>query len=175
MPGRGKMIQVDENQYTGVGKIYAVGDVAGGNLATIGQAQAVRAVRKMFGSGQYTLKDSGEVPQASPFLPRVGNCDWTCGSAVMLLVLGVMVWWLWMHLLFAQGQGSETLHCVSWLWTLLQRFLGILSLWKTKLIWKILKWMPFQKSWHRLWHIVHFQWESTAISCKKPFIVEDLL
>lgn len=30
----------------------------GGNLATIGQAQAVRAVRKMFGSGQYTLKDS---------------------------------------------------------------------------------------------------------------------
>ena len=71
MPGRGKMVQVDENQYTGVGKIYAVGDVAGGNLATIGQAQAVRAVRKMFGSGQYTLKDSGEVPQASPFLPRV--------------------------------------------------------------------------------------------------------
>ena len=28
-PGRGKMIQVDENQYTGVGQIYAVGDVAG--------------------------------------------------------------------------------------------------------------------------------------------------
>ena len=27
--GRGKMIQVDENHYTGVGKIYAVGDVAG--------------------------------------------------------------------------------------------------------------------------------------------------
>ena len=26
------MIQVDENQYTGVGKIYAVGDVAGGFL-----------------------------------------------------------------------------------------------------------------------------------------------
>ena len=30
--GRGKMIQVDETQYTGVGKIYAVGDVAGGVL-----------------------------------------------------------------------------------------------------------------------------------------------
>ena len=27
--GRGKMIQVDENHYTGVGKVYAVGDVAG--------------------------------------------------------------------------------------------------------------------------------------------------
>lgn len=94
--GRGQMIQVDENQHTGVGQIYAVGDCAGGNLATLGQAQAVRAVRrrgckkkmlrrldfarflwlasflfmekwdgmgflslgrKMFGSGQYTLKD----------------------------------------------------------------------------------------------------------------------
>ena len=35
------------NQYTGVGQIYAVGDCAGGNLATLGQAQAVRAVRML--------------------------------------------------------------------------------------------------------------------------------
>lgn len=32
------MIQVDENQYTGVGKIYAVGDVAG-ELASVADAQ----------------------------------------------------------------------------------------------------------------------------------------
>lgn len=38
------------NQYTGVGQIYAVGDCAGGNLATLGQAQAVRAVRSLGGA-----------------------------------------------------------------------------------------------------------------------------
>eukprot|EP00434_Breviolum_minutum_P013983 symbB.v1.2.012331.t1/scaffold840.1/size211989/2 len=69
--GRGKMLQVDENQYTGVGKIYAVGDVAGGNLATIGQAQAVRAVRKMFGSGQYTLKDKAVKPYTVWTIPEI--------------------------------------------------------------------------------------------------------
>lgn len=69
--GRGKMIQVDENQYTGVANIYAVGDVAGGNLATIGQAQAVRAVRKMFGSGQYTLKDKEAKPYIVWTIPEV--------------------------------------------------------------------------------------------------------
>ncbi|CAK9102028.1 Soluble pyridine nucleotide transhydrogenase (STH) (NAD(P)(+) transhydrogenase [B-specific]) [Durusdinium trenchii] len=69
--GRGKMIQVDENQYTGVGKIYAVGDVAGGNLATIGQAQAVRAVRKMFGSGQYTLQDKAVKPYTVWTIPEI--------------------------------------------------------------------------------------------------------
>ncbi|CAJ1354082.1 unnamed protein product [Effrenium voratum] len=47
--GRAQMIEVDGNQWTGVANIYAVGDVAGGNLATIGQAQAVRAVRRIFG------------------------------------------------------------------------------------------------------------------------------
>ncbi|CAE7695915.1 lpdA, partial [Symbiodinium sp. CCMP2456] len=69
--GRGKMIQVDENQYTGVANIYAVGDVAGGNLATVGQAQAVRAVRKMFGSGQYTLKDKEAKPYIVWTIPEV--------------------------------------------------------------------------------------------------------
>lgn len=69
--GRGKMIQVDENHYTGVGKIYAVGDVAGGNLATVGQAQAVRAVRKMFGSGQYTLQDKAVKPYTVWTIPEI--------------------------------------------------------------------------------------------------------
>jgi len=49
--GRGSFVQVDENGYTGVGKIYAVGDVVGGSLATVGQAQAVRAIRACYGSG----------------------------------------------------------------------------------------------------------------------------
>ncbi|CAJ1374615.1 unnamed protein product, partial [Effrenium voratum] len=69
--GRGKMIQVDENQYTGVGNIYAVGDVAGGNLATVGTQQAVRAVRKMFGSGQYSLKDKEAKPYVVWTIPEV--------------------------------------------------------------------------------------------------------
>lgn len=47
---RGKLIQVDENGYTGCGGIYACGDCATGSmgLATMGQSQAVRAVRTMF-------------------------------------------------------------------------------------------------------------------------------
>jgi len=49
--GRGSFIQVDKDCWTGVGKIYAVGDVAGANLATMGQAQAIHAVRCIFGSG----------------------------------------------------------------------------------------------------------------------------
>lgn len=69
--GRGKMIRVDENQYTGVGQIFAVGDCAGGNLATLGQAQAVRAVRKMFGSGMYTLKDKEAKPYIVWTIPEV--------------------------------------------------------------------------------------------------------
>eukprot|EP00434_Breviolum_minutum_P031714 symbB.v1.2.028047.t1/scaffold2930.1/size66988/4 len=69
--GRGKMIQVDENQYAGAGQIYAVGDCAGGNLATLGQAQAVRAVRKMFGSGMYTLKDKEAKPYIVWTIPEV--------------------------------------------------------------------------------------------------------
>jgi len=49
--GRGSFLQVDTDCWTGVGKIYAVGDVAGANLATMGQAQAIHAVRCIFGSG----------------------------------------------------------------------------------------------------------------------------
>jgi len=50
--GRGKfVVPVDVNTgYTGVADVYAVGDVAGCQLATYGQAQAVRAVRSCFGS-----------------------------------------------------------------------------------------------------------------------------
>eukprot|EP00439_Symbiodinium_sp_Y106_P081953 s6_g21.t1 len=69
--GRGKMIQVDENQHTGVANIYAVGDVAGGNLATIGQAQAVRAVRRVFGSGQFTLVDKAVKPFTVWTIPEI--------------------------------------------------------------------------------------------------------
>lgn len=63
--GRGKCVQVDENGWTGVGKIYAVGDIAGSSLATVGQAAAVRAVRSVFGTGYMkgekvkTVKPSG--------------------------------------------------------------------------------------------------------------------
>lgn len=51
--GRAKVIEVDENGYTGVGRVYAVGDCASGSLmlATMGQSQAIRAVRANFGSG----------------------------------------------------------------------------------------------------------------------------
>eukprot|EP00933_Yihiella_yeosuensis_P043749 TRINITY_DN38675_c0_g1_i2.p1 TRINITY_DN38675_c0_g1~~TRINITY_DN38675_c0_g1_i2.p1 ORF type:complete len:394 (+),score=87.64 TRINITY_DN38675_c0_g1_i2:59-1183(+) len=50
--GRRKDIEIDGNCCTGCPNIYAVGDVAGGMLATQGQAQAVRAVRTVFGSGK---------------------------------------------------------------------------------------------------------------------------
>eukprot|EP00746_Dinoflagellata_sp_MGD_P156258 gnl/MRDRNA2_/MRDRNA2_85747_c0_seq3.p1 gnl/MRDRNA2_/MRDRNA2_85747_c0~~gnl/MRDRNA2_/MRDRNA2_85747_c0_seq3.p1 ORF type:complete len:618 (+),score=122.10 gnl/MRDRNA2_/MRDRNA2_85747_c0_seq3:101-1954(+) len=46
--GRGNMIQVDKFMQTGVPNIYAVGDVAGGGLATQGQSQATRAVQHKF-------------------------------------------------------------------------------------------------------------------------------
>eukprot|EP00931_Biecheleriopsis_adriatica_P039437 TRINITY_DN22553_c0_g1_i1.p1 TRINITY_DN22553_c0_g1~~TRINITY_DN22553_c0_g1_i1.p1 ORF type:complete len:975 (-),score=177.41 TRINITY_DN22553_c0_g1_i1:28-2952(-) len=55
--GRGKMIPVDDNQYTGIGNIYAVGDVVAGNLATVGQAQAARAVRRIFGCDALASKE----------------------------------------------------------------------------------------------------------------------
>mmetsp|Transcript_80984 Transcript_80984/g.153141 ORF Transcript_80984/g.153141 Transcript_80984/m.153141 type:complete len:623 (-) Transcript_80984:102-1970(-) len=59
--GRGKMIQVDKNCWTGVGNIYAVGDVVGGNLATIGQAHAVRAIRCRWGSGMISKERGKDV------------------------------------------------------------------------------------------------------------------
>merc|ERR1712190_362141 len=62
--GRGKFVQVNHDGYTGVGKVYAVGDVAGGNLATIGEAQAMRAVRLCFGSGM-AAHETGKA--AKPF------------------------------------------------------------------------------------------------------------
>jgi len=65
------MITTDKNHFTGVGKIYAVGDVAGGNLATVGQSQAVRAVRAMFGSGKYTLEDVAQKPFVVWTVPEI--------------------------------------------------------------------------------------------------------
>lgn len=59
--GRGKMIQVDQNNWTGVGDIYAVGDVVGGNLATIGQAHAIRAIRCRWGSGMVSKERGKDV------------------------------------------------------------------------------------------------------------------
>lgn len=60
---RGKLIEVDDNGYTGVGKIYAVGDVATGSmgLATMGQCQAERAVRALLGGGE-----AGNSPSVKP-------------------------------------------------------------------------------------------------------------
>merc|ERR1719264_1454816 len=50
LAARGKLIEVDENGYTGVANVYAAGDVATGSmgLATMGQNQAARAVRKLY-------------------------------------------------------------------------------------------------------------------------------
>lgn len=50
--GRGFFVQTDDWGYTGCGKIYAAGDVAGGALATIAQSQAARAIRHAYGSGK---------------------------------------------------------------------------------------------------------------------------
>lgn len=56
--GRGRFVQVTEDGWTEVAQIYAVGDCVGGNLATLGQAQAVRAIRKCYGSGSVTKEQS---------------------------------------------------------------------------------------------------------------------
>jgi len=59
--GRGKCVEVDDYGWTGVGNVYACGDVAGGGLATIGEATAIRAIRKCFGSGKVTDSRRKEV------------------------------------------------------------------------------------------------------------------
>lgn len=46
---RNKTIEVNEFQHTGVGNIYAIGDVADGSLETVGQAQAMQAIHHQFG------------------------------------------------------------------------------------------------------------------------------
>lgn len=70
--GRGQFIEVDEWGYTGCGKIYAVGDVAGGALATIAQSQAVRALRHAYGSGRVKEeKDSSAKPSAVWTIPEM--------------------------------------------------------------------------------------------------------
>jgi len=64
--GRGKFIEIDENCWTGVGKVYAVGDVAGGNLATVGQAHAARAMRHCFGNQSGKMEtEKGKVHKPS--------------------------------------------------------------------------------------------------------------
>lgn len=70
--GRGKTIQVDENGWTGVGRVYAVGDVAGSSLATVGQALAVRAVRSTFGTGNMSKeKVKGVKPSGVWTIPEM--------------------------------------------------------------------------------------------------------
>mmetsp|Transcript_31544 Transcript_31544/g.90461 ORF Transcript_31544/g.90461 Transcript_31544/m.90461 type:complete len:1252 (+) Transcript_31544:132-3887(+) len=69
---RGKLIEVDENGYTGAGKVYAVGDVATGSmgLATMGQNQAARAVRALF-SGLKISKSAPVKPSAIWTIPEL--------------------------------------------------------------------------------------------------------
>jgi len=69
---RGKLIEVDENGYTGVAKVYAVGDVATGSmgLATMGQNQAIRAVRALF-SGAKISKDAAVKPSVIWTIPEL--------------------------------------------------------------------------------------------------------
>lgn len=64
---RGKFIEVDDNGYTGVGKVYAVGDCATGamGLATMGQAQAARAVRALYSA--VALQHGKKLRSTKPF------------------------------------------------------------------------------------------------------------
>jgi len=70
--GRNFFIETDNFGYTGCGKIYAVGDVAGGNLATVAQAQALRAIRHAYGSGMVKEETSVSVkPSAVWTIPEL--------------------------------------------------------------------------------------------------------
>merc|ERR1740129_2358210 len=70
--GRGFFIQTDEVGFTGCGRIYAAGDVAAGNLATIAQSQSVKAVRHAYGSGLVLQESGGKVkPSAVWTIPEM--------------------------------------------------------------------------------------------------------
>eukprot|EP00971_Amphidinium_carterae_P096519 1910175-Amphidinium_carterae.1 len=73
--GRGKLIAVNENCFTGCGRIYAIGDCADGSmgLATMGQMQAVRAVRDLYSvSGLASTEKRSEVkPFAIWTIPEI--------------------------------------------------------------------------------------------------------
>lgn len=79
--GRGRFLEVDENGWTGVAKIYAAGDVAGANLATAGQAQALRAARALFGSGTMSAARAHK-PMAVWTIPEIGWAGLTEEQAV---------------------------------------------------------------------------------------------
>eukprot|EP00928_Gymnodinium_smaydae_P001984 TRINITY_DN10705_c1_g2_i2.p1 TRINITY_DN10705_c1_g2~~TRINITY_DN10705_c1_g2_i2.p1 ORF type:complete len:1548 (-),score=352.87 TRINITY_DN10705_c1_g2_i2:71-4570(-) len=59
---RGKLIEVNDVCYTGVGRIYAVGDCATGSmgLATMGVHQATCAARHIFSSSGMMAKETGQ-------------------------------------------------------------------------------------------------------------------
>jgi len=81
--GRGKFLEVDENGWTGVAQIYAAGDVAGANLASTGQAQALRAMRSLFGSGMVaTEKVKAHKPMGVWTIPEIGWAGLTEEEAV---------------------------------------------------------------------------------------------
>eukprot|EP00927_Polykrikos_kofoidii_P021661 TRINITY_DN20436_c0_g1_i1.p1 TRINITY_DN20436_c0_g1~~TRINITY_DN20436_c0_g1_i1.p1 ORF type:complete len:631 (+),score=92.12 TRINITY_DN20436_c0_g1_i1:136-2028(+) len=63
--GRGKMIEADGDGRTAIKNVFAVGDVAGCNLATVAQAQAERAVRCCWGSG-YVKKEVDRMKLVKP-------------------------------------------------------------------------------------------------------------
>jgi len=72
---RGKLIEVDANGFTGVARVYAVGDVATGSmgLATMGQQQAVLAARALFSTSGLmdTEKAVKHKPSAVWTIPEV--------------------------------------------------------------------------------------------------------
>lgn len=81
--GRGKFLEVDENGWTGVAKIYAAGDVAGANLASAGQAQALRVARTLFGSGMSAgEKVKVHKPMGVWTIPEIGWAGLTEEQAV---------------------------------------------------------------------------------------------
>jgi len=79
---RGKLIEVDKNGWTGVGRIYAVGDCATGSmgLATMGQAQATRAVRAMF-SAHHISDDMNVKPFGVWTIPEIAWAGMTEAAA----------------------------------------------------------------------------------------------
>lgn len=74
--GRHNVIETDERQRTGVDGIYAIGDVTGASLATVGQAQSITAVKDLVSSRFGRLR--ARASQASQAALPVGL--WTIPS-----------------------------------------------------------------------------------------------
>jgi len=66
-------VQVSKNFHTGVGALYAVGDVVGANLATMSQAQADDCVQHvLFGDHGHTMSRELCSPHAIWVVPEIG-------------------------------------------------------------------------------------------------------